>query len=104
MKSDIHPTYYPSAKVTCACGNKFSIGSTQETIKVEICSHCHPLYTGKEKIIDIAGRVERFKTRRAEAGKRQEKITAEKKAKAERLKEKEKQKKKETKTVKRAKK
>ena len=94
MKKEIHPTYYPSAKVTCACGNKFSIGSTQETIKVEICSHCHPLYTGKEKIIDIAGRVEKFKTRRAEAGKRQEKITAEKKAKAERLKEKEKAKKK----------
>ncbi|HEY4486897.1 MAG TPA: 50S ribosomal protein L31 [Candidatus Paceibacterota bacterium] len=88
MKSDIHPTYYPEAKVTCACGNKFSIGSTQETIKVEICSNCHPLYTGKEKIMDMAGRVEKFKTRRVEAGKRQEKITADKKAKAERLKKK----------------
>lgn len=61
MKPDIHPTYYPKAKVKCACGHTFEVGSTKPEIFVEICSHCHPLYTGKEKIIDTAGRVERFK-------------------------------------------
>ena len=67
MKSDIHPTYFPGAKVTCACGNSFTVGSTLEKISVEICSACHPLYTGEEKILDTAGRVERFKARRAKA-------------------------------------
>lgn len=65
MKKDIHPTYYESARVTCACGNTFTIGSTKEYIEVEICSNCHPFYTGKEKIIDTMGRVERFKKRLA---------------------------------------
>lgn len=65
MKTDIHPTYYPEAKVTCACGNKFTIGSTKPELKVEICSACHPFYTGKGKLIDIAGRAERFKARAA---------------------------------------
>ncbi len=63
MKKDIHPQYYPTAKVKCACGNIFTIGSTKPEIKVEICSTCHPFYTGKGKLIDIAGRAERFKTR-----------------------------------------
>ena len=63
MKKDIHPKYYPNAKVHCACGNSFEIGSTQENIEVEICSKCHPFYTGKEKIVDTMGRVERFKKR-----------------------------------------
>ncbi|HBV00885.1 MAG TPA: 50S ribosomal protein L31 [Candidatus Taylorbacteria bacterium] len=63
MKKDIHPQYFPEAKVTCACGNKFTVGSTQEKIEVEICSACHPFYTGNDKMIDAAGRVERFKTR-----------------------------------------
>ena len=83
MKSDIHPTYYEKAHVTCACGNRFTLGSTQEKISVEICSACHPLYTGKDKVIDSAGRVERFKTRRTEATKRQSEATAKKKARAE---------------------
>ncbi len=61
MKTDIHPTYYPKAKVTCACGNAFTVGATKPEIEVEICSHCHPFYTGQEKIIDTAGRVERFR-------------------------------------------
>jgi len=65
MKKDIHPKYFPRAKVKCACGNTFEIGSTKEEIQVEICSACHPFYTGKEKIIDTAGRVERFKRRLA---------------------------------------
>lgn len=67
MKSNIHPIYYPKAKVTCACRNSFLIGSTLEKISVEICSACHPLYTGEEKILDTAGRVEKFKARRAKA-------------------------------------
>lgn len=67
MKKDIHPTYYPKAKVHCACGAAFMIGSTKPEISVEICSHCHPFYTGKEKLIDTVGRIERFKTRRTKA-------------------------------------
>lgn len=61
MKKDIHPTYYPDAQVTCACGHIFTIGSTVKEIKVEICSVCHPFYTGKQKFVDTAHRVDRFK-------------------------------------------
>jgi large subunit ribosomal protein L31 len=61
MKKDIHPTYYPDAKVACACGNKFEVGSTQKEIHTEICAKCHPFYTGKQNLIDTAGRVDRFK-------------------------------------------
>jgi large subunit ribosomal protein L31 len=67
MKADIHPTYFPEAKVTCACGRTFTVGSTKEKIEVEICSNCHPFYTGNDKIMDTAGRVEKFKARRAAA-------------------------------------
>lgn len=63
MKPDIHPKYYPKAAVRCACGNKFEVGATQEFIEVEICSACHPFYTGKEKLLDTAGRVEKFRKR-----------------------------------------
>ena len=63
MKKDIHTKYYSDAKVICACGNAFTIGSTKPEIKVEICYACHPFYTGKGKLVDIAGRVERFKAR-----------------------------------------
>jgi len=63
MKKNIHPKYYPNAKAICACGNTFTIGSTKEFIEVEICSKCHPFYTGKEKLVDTLGRVERFKKR-----------------------------------------
>lgn len=75
MKKDIHPKYYKDTKVHCACGKAFTIGSTKEFIEVEICSCCHPFYTGKEKIIDTLGRVDKFKKRLA---KKQEK-TKEKK-------------------------
>ncbi len=61
MKEKIHPKYYPNAKVTCSCGNTFTTGSTRETLRVELCSKCHPFFTGEQKIIDTAGRVERFK-------------------------------------------
>ena len=67
MKADTHPTYFPEAKVTCACGRTFTVGSTQEKLEVEICSNCHPYYTGTEKTLDAAGRVEKFKTRRSKA-------------------------------------
>ncbi len=65
MKSAIHPQYYPKAKVVCACGHSFTTGSTVEEIHVEICSACHPFFTGKQKVLDAAGRVERFKKRTA---------------------------------------
>ncbi len=61
MKKDIHPTYYKDAVVVCACGNTFKTGSTQKEIKVELCSACHPFFTGHQKLIDTARRVEKFK-------------------------------------------
>ncbi|OGG48124.1 50S ribosomal protein L31 [Candidatus Kaiserbacteria bacterium RIFCSPHIGHO2_02_FULL_50_9] len=67
MKTDIHPTYFPNAKITCACGALYIVGSTKEKLSIEICSACHPFYTGTEKIIDTAGRVEKFKVRSAYA-------------------------------------
>ena len=69
MKKDIHPKYYPNAKVTCACGNSFEIGSTSPEIKVELCSQCHPFYTGKQKLVDTARRVEKFEARVAKKAK-----------------------------------
>jgi len=62
MKKDIHPKYEPTT-VTCACGNVFEIRTTAKDVKVEICSNCHPFFTGKQKLVDTAGRVERFKKR-----------------------------------------
>ncbi|MDI6717500.1 MAG: 50S ribosomal protein L31 [Patescibacteria group bacterium] len=63
MKKNTHPTYHQNAKVKCACGNQFTVGSTKPEINVEICYSCHPFYTGKAKVMDIAGRVEKFKAR-----------------------------------------
>ena len=63
MKADIHPTFFPEAKAVCACGKSYVFGSTKESIEVEICSACHPFFSGNEKVIDTAGRVERFKAR-----------------------------------------
>lgn len=65
MKKNTHPSYYNNCQVTCACGNVFTIGSIKEFIKIEVCSSCHPFYTGKEKIIDTMGRVDKFKKRLA---------------------------------------
>ncbi len=65
MKQNIHPNYYNNCRVTCACGNVFIIGSTKEFIEIEVCSSCHPFYTGKEKIIDTMGRVDKFRKRLA---------------------------------------
>jgi large subunit ribosomal protein L31 len=63
MKEKIHPKYYADAEVICVCGNKFTTGSTRKQLKVEICSKCHPFFTGERRMLDIAGRVERFKKR-----------------------------------------
>jgi large subunit ribosomal protein L31 len=67
MKSDIHPEYFPKAKVTCACGVSFVVGATRPEFQLDICSACHPFFTGEEKLIDTAGRVEKFTSRRAKA-------------------------------------
>jgi len=63
MKKDIHPKYNENVKVTCSCGNSFETGSTVENIHVEVCSACHPFYTGMAKFIDTAGRVDKFKAK-----------------------------------------
>ncbi len=69
MKAGIHPTY-KKIVINCACGNSFEAGSTlSDNLRVEICSNCHPLYTGKSKLIDTAGRVDKFRARMAAAGK-----------------------------------
>jgi large subunit ribosomal protein L31 len=60
MKNEIHPDYVTTT-ITCACGNVVEVGSTKSDIKVEICSKCHPFFTGKQKLIDTAGRIERFR-------------------------------------------
>ena len=60
MKEKIHPKYFTDANVTCSCGNNFTTGSTRQTLKVELCNKCHPFFTGEQKIIDTAGRIERF--------------------------------------------
>ena len=67
MKKDIHPKYNDKAKTTCACGSTYDFGSTKEEIHVEICANCHPFYTGNDKVLDTAGRVEKFKARKAAA-------------------------------------
>lgn len=63
MKAKIHPEYHNDATVVCSCGNTFTTGSTRKMLKVELCSKCHPFFTGEQKIVDTAGRVERFKRR-----------------------------------------
>lgn len=67
MKKDIHPDYYPEAKVVCACGNTFTVGATEPEMEVEVCSACHPFYTGIERLVDSEGRVERFERMRKQA-------------------------------------
>jgi large subunit ribosomal protein L31 len=65
MKKDIHPIYYKDAIVHCNCGKIFKMGATKPEMRVEVCSSCHPFYTGKDKVLDAAGRVEKFKKRLA---------------------------------------
>jgi large subunit ribosomal protein L31 len=70
MKASIHPKWYDEAKVSCACGNKFTLGATVPEINVEVCYNCHPFYTGQMKYVDTAGRVDAFKTKLAGANKK----------------------------------
>lgn len=72
MKTAGHPTWYNDAKVTCACGATFTTGSTMPEIRVEICSKCHPLFTGQQKFVDTLGQVERFERRKKESEKKAE--------------------------------
>lgn len=96
MKVDIHPEYHTDVKITCACGHTVTAGSTSDSMSIELCSNCHPFYTGKQKIVDTARRVEKFEARvskkadavmdhKAKAAKKAEraKKKAEKKAKSE---------------------
>lgn len=70
MKTDIHPEFHSQAKATCACGAEYTVGSTMKSINMEICAACHPLFTGQEKVMDTAGRMEKFKARAAKAAKK----------------------------------
>jgi large subunit ribosomal protein L31 len=70
VKTKGHPKWYPEAHVKCACGSEFTTGSTSPTIAVEVCSNCHPLWTGQQKFLDTAGRVEKFNQRAAMADKK----------------------------------
>ncbi len=63
MKEKIHPEYYEDAQVVCSCGNTFTVGSTKKLLRVEVCSRCHPFFTGEQRIVDTEGRVERLKRR-----------------------------------------
>jgi large subunit ribosomal protein L31 len=78
MKKDIHPKYYADAKVVCACGNTFTTGSTKPELRVDLCSACHPFYTGKQKLVDTARRVEKFQARVEASGKMVGKRTSKK--------------------------
>ena len=80
MKKEIHPKYNKDAKVICACGNNFTTGSTKAELKIELCSSCHPFYTGKQKLVDSARRVEKFKAK-VEAQKEVSKVRKGKKVK-----------------------
>lgn len=73
MKKKIHPQYFKNATQRCACGAVFHIPSTKKEVEIEICSQCHPFYTGKSKIVDVAGQVEKFKKRVAKTKKMREK-------------------------------
>ena len=63
MKSNIHPPYYPEARIRCACGKSYTIGATVPEFAVEVCANCHPFYTGKHSLVDFAGRVDRFRAK-----------------------------------------
>lgn len=84
MKQTIHPTWYPQAHIFCVCGNTFTVGATKEELHVEICSHCHPFFTGEMKFVDTLGRVERFQQKQQHAATQATKLADKKKKKAER--------------------
>lgn len=65
MKADIHPQYFEEAEVSCVCGNTFKTGSVKKEIRIDICSNCHPFFTGKQKLLDTEGRIDRFRKKYA---------------------------------------
>ncbi len=67
MKANVHPKYFSNAQVTCVCGNQFHVGSTQERINVELCYNCHPFYTGEQRFVDSASRIQKFQTKQQKA-------------------------------------
>lgn len=77
MKANTHPTYYSDAKVVCACGNTFTVGSTTPSIHVELCNKCHPFYTGAQKFVDTASLIQKFQAKQQKA--QQFKVTTQKK-------------------------
>lgn len=77
MQANIQPKYYPKASVSCACGNKFTVGSTLEFIRVELCNKCHPFYTGEQRFVDSASQIQRFQKKQEVA--KQHKLTKVKK-------------------------
>ncbi len=83
MKEKIHPTWYPNANVHCACGHTFTTGSTTKDISIEVCSACHPLFTGQQKFLDTAGRVDKFNQRMAAAQQKKAEADERKRKKAE---------------------
>jgi large subunit ribosomal protein L31 len=80
MKSAIHPTYFVDAKIVCSCGNTFVSGSTKQEIRVEICSNCHPVYTGVKRFVDTLGRVDKFVMAQNNAAKAKAALAAKKKS------------------------
>ena len=83
MKKKVHPQWHPKAKLVCACGNVFEVGSTQPELQIEVCAACHPFYTGKMRYIDAMGRVEKFMVKRKAAVIRQDKVKKKRKKKKE---------------------
>lgn len=85
MKKEIHPKYFEKAEMHCSCGAVFVTGSTEETLHIEICSQCHPFYTGKKKVVDTLGRVDRFKRMTEKADKKRTETEKTKEAKKKRI-------------------
>jgi len=86
MKTSIHPQWYNDAKVSCACGNTFTVGATKPEIRVEICFKCHPFYTGEMKFVDTLGRVEKFKQKQIAAAAKAGELAEKKRKKEEHVK------------------
>lgn len=84
MKKDIHPQWFNEAKITCACGNTFTTGSTHESLQVEICAKCHPFFTGEMKFVDTQGRVEKFTQKRQQSEARRQELAKKATEKAQR--------------------
>lgn len=83
MKANIHPKYFENAQVICVCGNRFTTGSTQEIIHIELCNKCHPFYTGEQRFVDAGSRIQRFQNKQQTAtqykAKKKEKVEEQKK-------------------------